>query len=374
MLYPNGRVRRGLMNCAIGLIVVTSGDLAAQTPECPGYDPADGIIWGVVRATEGAVPVPGANVVVRWSGGETRAQSLRNGIYIVCGVRTNIPILVQASLEQFDGQSVAAELSEGEVLEVPLGVAFGGTEAAAVTGRVVGTVVDRSTMRAVPNALVGAGDRGFTSVSDGAGRFQLDDVDEGLQTITVRHLAYGEIESAFQMPRDGTLEVQVLLDPAVLPVAPIEVEIVGVRSHKLEMSGFYERRDFNERLGLGHYVTRLDIEERGAGQVSHILSDIPRVQMMHGRCFTSRCDFPVIVGSNPACRKPRQSGVEIFLGPSLYLNGRRVRQVAGQGINDFAKPGDIAGIEVYTGSGDLPGEFADFQAQSCGAIVLWTGR
>ena len=371
MRHASAPVRSGLGSLLIALL---GSPLSAQTPECPGYDADDGIVWGVVRAAEGGVPVPGADVLVRWSGGETRAQSLGNGLYIVCGVRTNIPIIVQAGLEQFAGQSVAGQLEDGEVLEVPLSIAFGGGGTEAVSGRLVGTVLDRSTMRPVPNALIGAGDQGFTAVSDGAGRFQIDGVVFGVRPLKVRHIAYGDIESTFTMPSDGTLEVQVLLDPAVLPVAPLEVQIVGMRSHKLEMSGFYERQEFNERLGLGHYITRLDIEERGAGQVSHILSDIPRVQMMHGPCFTSRCDYPIITGSNPACRQPRQHGVEILIGPSLYINGRRVRQVAGQGINDFAKPGDIAGIEVYTGLGDLPGEFADFQAQSCGAIVLWTGR
>ena len=126
---------------------------------------------------------------------------------------------------------------------------------------------------------------------------------EGVPQGTARMVARGGEASP-------TLVIEVLLDPAVLPVEPLEVEIVGLRSHKLEMSGFYDRQEFNERLGLGHYMTRLDIEERGAGQVSHILADIPRVQMMHGRCFTSRCDFPIITGSNPACREPRQHGVE----------------------------------------------------------------
>jgi len=69
-----------------------------------------------------------------------------------------------------------------------------------------------------------------------------------------------------------------------------------------------------------------------------------------------------------------------MVGASLYLDGVRMPIVSGRGndilisgIDEFLVPGDIAGIEVYTGAGDLPGEFADFNAQRCGAVVIWTG-
>jgi len=377
-LGPRGR--RSIVTIALGALVATAAravvpaPLSAQTPECPGYDAHLGIVWGEVRAMEGSVPVPGASVVVRWVGGASEAQSLATGLYIVCGVRPDVPLIVQASVEQFAGPGVAAQLASGETLLLPLHVGFGGTAAAAITGRIVGTIVDRQSLQPVSNAVVGIGGRGYAAITDGGGRFVLDDVPPGGQAIRVRHIAYGETEARLLMPSDGTLEVSVQLDPAVLPVAPIEVRVLGVRSHKLEMAGFYERRDLNTRLGLGYYITRFDIEVRGAARVSHILTDAPRVNMMRGNCLSSRCDFPIISGSNPTCRVARREGIETFLGPSLYLDGRRMRQTSGQGIDEFAQPADIAGIEIYTGSGDLPPEFADYNAQRCGAIVLWTGR
>ncbi len=119
---------------------------------------------------EGGVAVPAADITVRWTGGDTRAQSLENGVYIVCGVRPDMPLTVQAAFQTFSGAGVAAELSAGETLEIPLSVAFGDGGASAVTGRVVGRVIDRKTLRPVSNALIGAGDQGFTGVTDGAGR------------------------------------------------------------------------------------------------------------------------------------------------------------------------------------------------------------
>ena len=211
-------------------------------------------------------------------------------------------------------------------------------------------------------------------MTDGAGRFQIDGVPEGLQYLQVRHIAFGDTETAFQMAGDGTLEIDVLLDPAVIAVEPLEVRIVGVRSHKLEMAGFYERKDWSERLGLGDFMTRFEIEQRGAARVSHVLQGFSKVQLQRGNCLSASCDYPIITSSNPSCRRPKREGVATVVGPSLYINGRRMRHVGPATIDDWAHPGDLAGIEVYTGSGDLPGEFADANAQRCGAIVIWTGR
>lgn len=361
--------------CALFALFPATTATLAQTPECPDYDPNDGIVWGIVRTSaQGDVAVPGADVVVRWGGGEARAQSLRNGIYIVCGVKTDVPVVVSAELDQFNGSNVPATLELGQALRVPLNLAFGDAAEIATSGRVIGRVMDRSTNQPIPNALVGAGPAGLTAVSDGAGRFQIDGVPEGLQSIQVRHIAFGDTETAFQMPSDGTLEIEVKLDPAVVAVDPLEVQIVGIRSHKLEMAGFYQRRDWSERLGLGAFMTRFEIEQRGAARVSHVLQGFPRVRMIRGNCLGSFCDYPIISTSNPACRELKREGVATVVGPSLYINGRRMRHVGGATIDDWAHPGDLAGIEVYTGSGDLPGEFSDANAQRCGAIVIWTGR
>ncbi len=167
------------------------------------------------------------------------------------------------------------------------------------------------------------------------------------------------------------------LNADVIELEPLEVEIVGVRSHKLEMSGFYERREWNDRLGLGDYVTRLDFEKRGAAQVSHVLAEFSRLTFYRGGCFGSRCDFPVFSGTSAHCGRVKQEGGEYVVGASIYLNGVRMRIATGgvvMGIDDLVKPADVAGIEIYSGSGDLPGEFADFNAQRCGAVVIWTGR
>lgn len=67
------------------------------------------------------------------------------------------------------------------------------------------------------------------------------------------------------------------------------------------------------------------------------------------------------------------------MGASVYVDGHRFKLISGStsdptvfGINELVRPADVAGIEVYTGLGDLPGEFADPNGQKCGAIATWT--
>ncbi|MFQ5948594.1 MAG: TonB-dependent receptor plug domain-containing protein, partial [Acidimicrobiia bacterium] len=131
-----------------------------------------------------------------------------------------------------------------------------------------------------------------------------------------------------------------------------------------------------EKVGLGEFVTRDDIERRQAVRLSQVLADLPRMDFQPF-CPGWRCLVPIIRGRSPACRRVKREGLQAFIGPSIYLNGRRVPMVVGGGlfgIDDLTNPSDIAGIEVYTGIGDLPADFADFNAQRCGAIAIWTGN
>jgi len=56
---------------------------------------------------------------------------------------------------------------------------------------------------------------------------------------------------------------------------------------------------------------------------------------------------------------------------SLYLDGILFNTL-GEPMDRFVLPGDIAGIEVYRGMGEMAGEFADPVSIHCGAVVVWT--
>lgn len=371
---------RTMLSPAVGgIVVLLLASPAVAQRGCS--EPADGRanLSGIVRAVPGDLPLPGATVAATWRGGNRQVETGADGRFAFCSLRAGLALTLRADLDPYRGRARTLDLGAGAA-DIALTVDLREAAGVATRGRIAGRVVDGETLKAVTGAQIALDDGEYTVLSDAAGRFVLDELHPGASVLRVRHLAYGENEAQIQIPADGTREIEVRLAARALPVEPITVTVLGMQSFKLDVSGFYERRDLNERLGLGHYLTRRDIAERGAARVSHILSEIPRVGLLDGQCGSSRCDVPVITSGGGDCRRLKDTGGELVVGASLYLDGVRMPLVSGRGsdilvsgIDEFLAPGDIAGIEVYTGAGDLPAAFADANSQRCGAVVIWTG-
>ena len=371
---PSDVPRSGPHLAALATLLLAPS-LGAQ--DCSEAAEGSRVVRGFVQELQAARPVNGATVTARWSGGSTDTLSGEGGSFVLCGLRDDVPMVLQASVPPYEGTGIPVPAG-GEPAAVMLTIDAEKDAVGMISGGILGRLLDRETLEPISNALVGVEPKGYTAVSDGSGRFLLEGLFPRDHTLRIRHLAYGEKTASVVVPQDRTLEVEVRLAPAVLEVEPIEVTVLGLRSRKLEVSGFYERREWNERLG--HYLTRRDVERRGPARVSHLLSEIPRVDILQGVCNRPNCTIPIVTGSAPECRRIKEQGTELVIGASLYIDGHRTRTVVGRtysysltGVDEFVMPGDVAGLEVYTGSGDLPGEFADANAQRCGAVVIWTG-
>lgn len=371
------RLKHSIRLAALLVMGATAG-LTAQEIACP--DPADGsvVVRGFVQEVQASFSIDGALVIARWSTGKAETRSQAGGAFELCQVPAGVPLVLQASLPPYQGPGVHIEPGD-DGSAVMLTLDFKNDAVGTISSRVVGRLIDRETLAPISNALVGNATRGYTQISDDAGRFLLTDLYAGEQTIKVRHIAYGERESIVSVP-PGTLEIEIRLTPVALVLEPLEIRVVGVRSVKLERSGFYERQEWGKRLGLGHYLTRLDIERRAPSRVSHLLSEVPRVDILRRGCSGPQCSIPFIRGSASDCQQLKDRGGELVIGASLYVDGHRTRMAVGGrgsvslwGVDELMMPADVAGIEVYTGAGDLPAEFADSNAQRCGAIVIWTG-
>ena len=57
----------------------------------------------------------------------------------------------------------------------------------------------------------------------------------------------------------------------------------------------------------------------------------------------------------------------------FYMNGMAFPLPPDQPINDFVSPHEVIGIEVYSGSSEIPAQFNNSRFNSrCGVIVIWT--
>jgi hypothetical protein len=60
-------------------------------------------------------------------------------------------------------------------------------------------------------------------------------------------------------------------------------------------------------------------------------------------------------------------------GVSYYLNGTHFPITPDMTINQFVDPEIVEGIEVYTGTSQIPPEFnSSVLSSRCGVVVIWT--
>ena len=73
----------------------------------------------------------------------------------------------------------------------------------------------------------------------------------GEHELSVRHLGYAPLVHRVAVARGVTTEATIGLSPDPVVLAPLVA--VATRSRRLEVSGFYERRDWGELTGGGEF-------------------------------------------------------------------------------------------------------------------------
>lgn len=215
---------------------------------------------------------------------------------------------------------------------------------------VLGKVVDRHTGRDIPGVRVelqsvdpepGGVWEGTTTES---GRFQTSDLPAGHYRIRVQALGFADVDQEILLSGAARMDLRIELVPEALELDPIVV--ATRRTTRLEASGFFERR----RLGIGHTLTREEIEARNPHSVSALLRTIPGVEVVSVRGG--------IAGGTVRLRR----GCE----PELVVNGVRVRNPGP--IENIVSIGDLEAIEVYHGAA---GPMTPINT-TCGTVVAWT--
>jgi hypothetical protein len=125
------------------------------------------------------------------------------------------------------------------------------------------------------------------------------------------------------------------------------VKVTAARARDVGIAGFAERR----RIGLGRFLTTEDISRRAPVVTSDLFRQVPGIRMEAGSI--------------------RMRGlVEGECTPRVYLDGRYMNALSPVEIDDWVRPEEVAGIEIYVG-GNVPSQFQEALA-GCGSIVIWT--
>jgi hypothetical protein len=166
-------------------------------------------------------------------------------------------------------------------------------------------------------------------------------------------------------PREA-VEVEVRLSATALAMEPLRVtaRVEPPKRRNLELSGFYQR----ERMGIGEYVRREDIELRPSQNLAQVLQRVQGTAIQYQGAkqyvYFPRNGAPALV--QQARGAPRNTCL-----PRLFVDGTRVTYDAQNDINSVVNPGQVEGIEVFRGPSEIPAQYNDSNSM-CGVILIWT--
>jgi hypothetical protein len=258
----------------------------------------------------------------------------------------------------------------------PLAVAFllvcTGPRAAS-SQEVMGRLLDAESGQAVEGAVVSLidGDAVGAAVASGLtnenGRFRLAAPRRGRYRLKAERIGYAMVSSpAFDLVPGPALEVELTTSTQAIPLAPLTVVSTRpalVLSERLYAGGFYRRQADWGRKGMGFATFREqdEIRSRNPSRMTDIFRGIAGVHVEGNGGFKQRITM--------------RSVTSMFQGhcaPMYYLDGRPLRLMEGDSIDDLRSPWEVVAVEVYPGI-NKPGEFSAMGAHACGAIAIWTG-
>jgi hypothetical protein len=220
--------------------------------------------------------------------------------------------------------------------------------------------------------------------TDSLGAFRVRSWQPGKYRLKTLAFGYATVTSEIlELATGDVLDLTVRLAPDAVPLEPITIK--GRERHSLAeiaLSGYYDRRDAGQRLGLGRFFDRGAIARRGR-KLTDVLATIPGVRILH----VQNCPVPLVsMAGNNATRLEDirtdqlvrlPTGMEACKPASVcranvYVDG--VLMALDETISiDQTVPVDwVEAIEVYRRASEVPAEF--LSRATCGVVAVWTRR
>lgn len=345
----NSRRRWAIAGLMVAPLAVGAGSVEAQQAEGCG----DGALLSVLVADEaGAVPAPGATVVLRWTAAErapVRGAAGLDGRFRLCVPDDARGATLWAEFGDGSSEQAVVGFEPGATTEVELRILTG----PAGTGRIIGQVNDGVAEDPLISVAVSVSERTSPVETDGRGRFVLSGLSAGAHELWVRRPGYAPLRHRVTVHSGLTTEMEIDLVPTSADMDPRVT--TATRPRELEVTGFYERKLRGEMLGVGTFLTVDHNIERGRpNSVSRFILDrIPQFRVRDGG--VTLMNTTGWMGSK---------GCPV----AIYVDGTALR---GYALGGAVRLNEVAGLEIYQGLEGLPADFRDHRNR-CGAVVAWT--
>jgi Carboxypeptidase regulatory-like domain len=322
-------------------------------------------VIGRVLAPDGDDPIP--NAVVRYS--RTSMPSANDiargayrisstfikdspatsavGVFAICG----LPLqggtgTVHASRGQITTGELAADVSKWLIATVTLRLDTLRRGTAVVLGRLID-----DNLRPIAHADIALANSHIKTTTSDSGTFALRDLPAGSQTIQIRKVGFTAIDTALMLSSKSPVQFELRVHQAAVTLSAVNVK--AEREAALERVGFEHRR----KIGIGRYLTADDMHNRGGEYFSDAMRTVLGLSVR-----TTRSGRQVIVPSRGASMGGR--------GCVAYVIDRAPFYDRPPGsIDDFLRPDDVIGVEVYQPS-ESPADVVT--APNCVSVVIWT--
>ena len=346
---------------------------------CPDTALTDGrgLVAGVVRDAATDKPLDSVRVVLMWTGmsvGNTsvvkvpKAVSVltdKEGSYHACGVPAGTRVTAQARTKAQRSGWIEVNVPEGGIAmrnfligtRPPPNVA---AQQAADTGARVAAPLGSAILSGTVTGTNGQPLQGAQILllgtqldgrSNESGAFRLAGLPGGTQSIEVRQIGYAPRRYAVDLSPHKESKLSIVLEEKAVVLEAVEV----AAKKGSGIPGF----DARQKRGFGNFITRDDIEKRGAIRTTDLFRTIPGVQVLWN-------------GSGYTVQMARsQTG---YCPVQYYIDGSPFLSSGDDDMDQIVQPQDIQAIEVYKGPTDTPAEFQGSGGAACGTIVIWTRR
>lgn len=214
------------------------------------------------------------------------------------------------------------------------------------TSSISGRAVDFHTRQPIVGATIAIAAIARSLFSDGDGNYAILDLGKGSYVIEIHAVGYIPSAKSIELGNGETAVHDFVLTkvPATLP----SVTVKGSRNASVGR----RFEDFERRRagGAGQYLTREQIEAKGAMNLSDLIRDMRGIRT---ECAGFTCTVEM-VRSVHGC------------APVFFVDGR-ISTVFGPST----PVSDVQGIEVYLGPAQTPAEFSGSDS-ACGVIAIWT--
>lgn len=219
-------------------------------------------------------------------------------------------------------------------------------------------VVDASTGAPLHNAQVLLARTGGT-LTNTAGLARFGAIRAASVQVSVRHVGYADRTVSIELAPGSTfrLRVPLELDPVVLQGVQTRV---GAGPRSRDLRDFYLRA----RRGVGHYITRADIERDRPRDLSELMRSLPGLRLVH-----------TPAGERPSMEAKTSAASDVF-GPEpdcriqFFLDGSPIQPIHGGVLGAEVALREVEGIEIYRRGIGAPTKYQRLNS-TCGLVLIW---